>query len=233
MLNKCLEIGLETVGGGANCEIFDNGKDLLARVEVDSKNLFGAGTGNHYLRLSDTNFDRIPGTAQIIGVDGLDLGETGQISFDFYKPSIPAGGSEPLDEGNGYLFRIGVSRFNSGTAFAICIQKEGLFATVGEPLSVQKNPFAPFANDERHHLDIIFNHSTLEFEYGNGHRLEPGRMDVWLDGALVGIGLPRAGGLSSDYSGPLKSFSFGQKLNFVGELLIDNLEISREVILKE
>ncbi|MFA6961275.1 MAG: hypothetical protein WC205_11035 [Opitutaceae bacterium] len=207
---------------GVGAGTVDNGTDLTSRITTDSGNLFGKGTSNQYLKLSDTSNANTADNLNL-GVNPVTIGEIGTVSFDFYSPTTAG------SQGEGFLFRIGTLVGNGATTFGLFINNGQLRAATTSSVTPAASSFATYALDTMQSLTIVFNSSASTLNYAS-RSLAAGKMDVYLNGTIVGTALDGAGG----FAGLQKTnaaVGFTRKTNgntasdFVGTLNIDNLNV--------
>jgi hypothetical protein len=207
---------------GVGAGTVDNGTDLTSRITTDTGNLFGKGTSNQYLKLSDTSNSNTADNLNL-GINPTTIGEVGTISFDFYSPTTTG------SQGEGFLFRIGTLVGNGASTFGLFINNGQLRNATTSNLTPAGSAFATYSLNTVQSLTIVFNSSASTLNY-NGGSLAAGKMDVYLNGTIVGTALDGAGG----FAGLQKTnaaVGFTRKTNgntandFVGTLYVDNLNV--------
>ncbi len=187
-------------------------------VEADTANLFGEGTSNNYLLMASTATST-GGYGAMTNTLGTSI-PAGSISFNFYQPTVTGA------TGNGFILRLCNGTLGNGsTAFALALKNGGLYLATGAYLALNSTSFASYSLDQKHAFTLYFNNNaTAGFNYtvsGTVYSLAAGTMDVWVDGARVGSGLGKAGGIGTGVN--LSEFNFCSTSNFLGTLYIDDL----------
>ncbi|EIP98218.1 hypothetical protein OpiT1DRAFT_02670 [Opitutaceae bacterium TAV1] len=200
-------------------------------IENDSTNYFDASATNKYLSLVSGVTGTAPAAATT--VFGAQKVATMTLSFDFRQPAVANA------EGTGWMVRIlsqnAGSTSNANTAFAFFIQNGALYAASNEDTVNIGAKITDFSLETTHSISVIFNYTATILTYGDNdqYSLAAGKMDVWLDGSLVGTALAGSGGKRAD-GGNKQTYvnivDFTAKPNFIGSLYVDNLTIDNTAI---
>ncbi|AHF90262.1 anchor protein [Opitutaceae bacterium TAV5] len=200
-------------------------------IENDSSDYFGTSTTNRYLSLVSGIAGSAPAAATTMFGDRKV--NTGTLSFDFRQPAVANAA------GNGWMVRIlsqndGYTG-NDHTSFAFFIQNGALYAASNDGNVNVSTRITDFSIDQTHSISVVFNYTATGITYGNNdqYSLAAGKMDVWLDGSLVGTALAGSGGKRAD-GGNKQTYvnivDFTAKQNFIGSLYVDNLNIDNTAI---
>lgn len=206
-----------TPGTGAGT--VDNGTNLTSRITTDTGNLFGKGTSNKFLQLSDTSNANTTDNFNL-AINPKTIGEIGTVSFDFYSPTTAG------SQGEGFLLRIGAAVGNGGTTFGLFINNGQIRAATAGSVNPASSSLATYALNTAQSLTIIFNSSASTLVYAD-RSLAAGKMDVYLNGSIVGTALDGAGGLAGQQTtnqvvGFTRKSNANTASDFVGTLNIDN-----------
>jgi len=155
-------------------------------VRQDTQGYFGHGTTNRYLEASATNSVRNNGyflSSNALPISG-NLGTVGQISFQIYQPGAftdTMGAFFDLTSGVGGNANLtwGIS-FSNGKIYLV----QGSAAVIGGPV------LATYDYQKAYTITLAFNNSLEDISY-DGHTLESGGLDLWIDGELVAGNLAR------------------------------------------
>jgi hypothetical protein len=199
--------------------IIDDDSSLFTRVTTDSGNLFGAGTSNQYLRISDTS-NANNALNYNLAINDTTIGQVGTLAFDFYDPSGDSA------QGDGWLLRLGTAAGNSVTAIGLYLMNGQLRVATTSNVTPSGTAFSTYSLDTMHSLVVFYNSSASDVSY-DGRTLAANTMDVWLDGTIAATALGRSGGSTGVQT--IDSFGFTRKTttntatDFVGTLLLDNI----------
>jgi hypothetical protein len=177
-----LPAGTPNNGGGGGNTAFTTVSAGTAgdvyRAVVDSGNIFGAGTTNQYLDLTDpTGATNQPfGNAPV----ALPAGTKGfQVEFDFFDPPTATG------TGGGTRIALGSSSVSSSSQTINFIIADGTVTaftnTVG---NIKTATFDPLI---MHHVVLVGNYDSAAVTYGLGDSQSVGiaKYDVWIDNVLA------------------------------------------------
>jgi hypothetical protein len=135
-------------------------------VRQDSNDLFGKGSENQYMEFHGTDLSRLI-AASFPEADA----EVVTFSFDFIEPD--GNKTDPL-----IIFLYGAD--GAARAERLRLTHGGLGATA--PAAGSR----VYALDTVNRLDWVMNNSSLPVAYRNGRNtVEPGKSDIWINGALV------------------------------------------------
>lgn len=200
----------------ATAQATDNGTDLLGRVKTGP----AFGVNSKYLMLQDTNATT---GMSLASSTSTNFGTTGQLSMSFYSPS------GMVNQGDGWLLRLGTIYNNSSTAFGLFIENGSIYAATTSNITQAASALATYSLDTANTLSIVYNNSTSLLTYDGG-TVASGKMDVWLNGSLVGNDLAGIGNLAIGTA--LANFNFTAKAaagpipDFEGTLYVDNIEVN-------
>lgn len=208
--------------GTAWTSVTDNGTTQLTRIATDTANLFQQGTANKALYLNFT-----VGGSTVASITDVSTGTTtGQVSFNFYDPKDTGAA------GSGYFFRIGTGNANSVTNFAVGLKEGSLYIATGSSIAPAATAFATYSTDTLNSLSIVFNSSTSLLTYGDNITVASGKMDIWLNGVLVGDDLDYAGNVALGTS--LDNVNITTKgSTFSNSLYIDDLTFTNTIAIPE
>lgn len=188
-------------------------------AELDSSNFFGEGTANQYADMSLT--DAVGNENNIlISTNAFSGSETGQFSMEFYDPSSAS------NSGTGWSLRLGTGAGNSATIFGVFLDDGDLILSGGSGVVPNGGTIATYTQDAVHTLDIVFNNSSSNLNYAGGI-VASQRMDVYLNGILVGDDLANSGGTGVGTN--ISAFNFTGKTDtsftnslYINRIVVDN-----------
>ncbi|QYY35231.1 hypothetical protein [Ruficoccus sp. ZRK36] len=202
-------------------------------VADDSTHIFSPGANQYGVLEADNTSDNV--VASITNSNGT---TTGQIDLTFYDPS------SATHSGSGWSMRIGTNAGNSVTAFGVFIQDGDLILSTGTGVEPKGGTITTYAMDTVNTLSIVFNNDNGSLDY-NGGNVASGKMDVWLNGVLVGNDLEGSGKKTIGYVDPetgvlgpteLKNINFTAKPQsepFTSTLYIDELSLNDSISIPE
>lgn len=195
-------------------------------VMVDAEDFFGRGADNQFLRMrrSQDTPDHLDHNLSSMTFAPT---KAGSVSFDFY---VRSSGFES-SVGSGLILRL-MSDVMEGDYDAYDGRQaaSGIYitanATVARSAEGGKGGMAPelsfsYLNDQKNTLKIVFNNSDAV--YGS-EKLEPGHMDVYLNGEKQGtweMGSGNAAGIGKEING----LWFQITRNALGEIYLDQVAV--------
>ncbi|QYY36764.1 hypothetical protein [Ruficoccus sp. ZRK36] len=158
---------------------------------------------------------------------------TGEVSMKFYD------NSEDAFAGNGWSLRIGNSGGNSGTAFGVFIENGQIIRSANTSVSSGGGTITSYSFDTVNDLNIVFNNSEDVLTYSGGS-VASGKMDVYLNGVLVGNDLDGCGESNiadTEVEATIRVINFTAKVGtenpFTSTLYLDEISVDSEASIPE
>jgi hypothetical protein len=200
--------------GLANVAIGNSNSGNFAQVVADTVPVFASS--NQYLRFEDNTTSGTP--AITAALSSPISGTAMQMAFDFYDPVIA-----------GETSTIRINLNNDGAANTTAARSVTLtFAngSVSDELGTQSGVVS---SDTKHSAILVGNFSGAVVNYGylNAYTVDPGKLDLWIDGVLVQNDVSfRNPGLTTATHIRIYSGSTTNKAS----LNLDNIEIQDSVV---
>ena len=196
-------------------------------VRQDTGNYFGHGANGQYLDASVVDKPRDKGyflSSSPLPVNG-NFGAVGQISFQIYQPAAFTNMAAYLD------LTVGAGG-NSNLTWGIGFSNGNIYLVRGSSAVAVAPSLATYDYQKAYQITLAFNNSLEEVSY-DGHTLQSGGLDLWIDGKLVASNLMRDIGSGQPALGTaIDSFNLkfrpsdplSASETFSGEIYVDSIK---------